>query len=97
MYINLRDIESVKKEKAKWREEFIAKEPWFDMNRECVQYCEMDVLVLIKSSLKFTMHAFQFGEEMIACFGKSPAYREGLSMQHIVPFQKSIPTIGSYV
>ena len=95
-YINeQRDSKSLKEEKAKWHHEKSTNQLFFDSNDECVKYCDLDVLVLLKSSLKFIMQAFQFGEEMIARFGKSPAYREGLTMQHLHPFSKH-PTLGSF-
>ena len=95
-YINeQRDSKSLKEEKAKWHHEKSTNQLFFDSNDECVKYCDLDVLVLLKSSLKFIMQAFQFGEEMIARFGKSPAYREGLTMQHLHPFSKH-PTLDSF-
>ena len=95
-YINENDSENVKSLKAKWLEEFKNLQPWFDINQECVKYCLQDVRVLLKSSLKFVVQTFQFGEEMIARFGKSLAYKEGLCMPHFHPFNKGCPTLGSY-
>ena len=95
-YINKRDSESVKKEKALWREMFKNKNPIFDINSQCVQYCQQDVLVLLKSALKFAVQTFEFGEEMILRFGKSLAYKDGLCMPHFYPWNKSFPTLGAY-
>ena len=96
-YYNERDSDHVKQEKAKWWTEIKSVEPFFSFNHECVLYCEKDVSVLLKSSLKFILQTFQFGEEMVHCFGVSPSYRQGLSQPHFHPFQRTIPTIGSYV
>ena len=95
-YINKRDSESVKKEKALWREMFKNKNPIFDINSQCVQYCQQDVLVLLKSALKFAVQTFEFGEEMILRFGKSFTYKDGLCMSHFYPWNKSFPTLGAY-
>ena len=95
-YINKRDSESVKKEKALWREMFKNKNPIFDINSQCVQYCQQDVLVLLKSALKFAVQTFEFGEEMILRFGKSLAYKDGLCMPLFYPWNKSFPTLGAY-
>ena len=94
-YISGRDSEKVKKEKEKWHSEFKKTEPWFDLNDQCVRYCERDVILLLKSSLKFIVQSFGFGQEMISRFGQSLAYREGHSMTHFHPFHK-FPTLGSY-
>ena len=95
-YIFERDSPSVKKEKTKWWTEIKSVQPYFNFNEDCVEYCENDVSVLLKSALKFIVQTFQFGEEMVDRFGISPSYREGLTHLHFHPFQKSTPTLGSF-
>ena len=70
------------------------KEPCFNLNQDCVEYCKKDVDVLMKSVLKFVSQAFQFQDLLHQRYGPSPDVRKR-SMPYFHPFFNQT-TLGSY-
>ena len=95
-YQSERDSDEVRKAKEKWWTEVKSMEPEFSFNYDIVKYCIDDVILLMAACTRFIHQSMDFGGELIARFGQSPAFKEGLCQPYFHPFNHGICTLGSF-
>ena len=73
-YVNeYKDDAATKAQKKKWYDEVLCKKEIFDFNDKYVQYCKLDVKVLVLAVTAFLKQSFPFQDLLVKRYGVSPA------------------------